>query len=427
MRLLLSLVCCFLFSIQSFSQVISIEKKLYEMPDVIFKKIDTPEGFESAFELMVKQPLDHNNPSLGNFYQRVFYSYRNIEAPAVIITEGYERPSNRIYELTNLVKGNQIQVEHRYFGKSVPDSLDYKYLTLENATADLHKINQLFRSIHDNDFISTGISKGGQTTIFYRYFYPNDVDVSVPYVAPLNTSLEDKRIYSFLESVGTDDCRKKIKTLQKRLLKDRDQNIEKLKWYMKGTGNHFTYLTMEQAFEYAVLEYSFSFWQWGSNCDDIPNADVSSDEIFEHFLAVSDPSFFADESMKQYASHYYQAGTQMGYYGYDISEFKDLLKALPRDKNPNAVFMPNKLPITFNDTLTKKVSDWITEKGDEFIYIYGANDTWSATGVKPNNQRNSKWYYMEGKDHGQARIKNLSEENRKELLMYIDTWLKAKP
>ena len=427
MRLLLSLVCCFLFSIQSFSQVISIEKKLYEMPDVIFKKIDTPEGFESAFELMVKQPLDHNNPSLGNFYQRVFYSYRNIEAPAVIITEGYERPSNRIYELTNLVKGNQIQVEHRYFGKSVPDSLDYKYLTLENATADLHKINQLFRSIHDNDFISTGISKGGQTTIFYRYFYPNDVDVSVPYVAPLNTSLEDKRIYSFLESVGTDDCRKKIKTLQKRLLKDRDQNIEKLKWYMKGTGNHFTYLTMEQAFEYAVLEYSFSFWQWGSNCDDIPNADDSSDEIFEHFLAVSDPSFFADESMKQYASHYYQAGTQMGYYGYDISEFKDLLKALPRDKNPNAVFMPNKLPITFNDTLTKKVSDWITEKGDEFIYIYGANDTWSATGVKPNNQRNSKWYYMEGKDHGQARIKNLSEENRKELLMYIDTWLKAKP
>ena len=427
MRLLLSLVCCFLFSIQSFSQVISIEKKLYEMPDVIFKKIDTPEGFESAYELMVKQPLDHNNPSLGNFYQRVFYSYRNIEAPAVIITEGYERPSNRIYELTNLVKGNQIQVEHRYFGKSVPDSLDYKYLTLENATADLHKINQLFRSIHDNDFISTGISKGGQTTIFYRYFYPNDVDVSVPYVAPLNTSLEDKRIYSFLESVGTDDCRKKIKTLQKRLLKDRDQNIEKLKWYMKGTGNHFTYLTMEQAFEYAVLEYSFSFWQWGSNCDDIPNADDSSDEIFEHFLAVSDPSFFADESMKQYASHYYQAGTQMGYYGYDISEFKDLLKALPRDKNPNAVFMPNKLPITFNDTLTKKVSDWITEKGDEFIYIYGANDTWSATGVKPNNQRNSKWYYMEGKDHGQARIKNLSEENRKELLMYIDTWLKAKP
>lgn len=427
MKFLLSLVCCILTGLPSFAQVSAIEKKLYEMPDVVFKKIDTPEGFESAYELMVKQPLDHTNVSLGSFYQRVFYSYRNVDAPAIIITEGYERPTNRIYELTNLVKGNQIQVEHRYFGKSVPDSMEYKYLTLENVAADLHKINQLFRSIHDNDFISTGISKGGQTTIFYRYFYPNDVDVSVPYVAPLNTSLEDKRIYEFLQNIGTEECRMKIKNLQKRLLKDRGTYLEKLKWYVKGTGNHFTYLNLEQAYEYAVLEYSFSFWQWGSNCDDIPNADAIEDKVFEHFIKVSDPSFFADESMKQYASHYYQAGTQMGYYGYDISEFKGLIKALPSDKNPTAVFMPNKAALNFNDTLTKKVSDWVTNKGDEFIYIYGANDTWSATGVKPNAQRNSLWYYIDGKDHGQARIKNLPEESKEELLNKINSWLKAKP
>jgi hypothetical protein len=45
----------------------------------------------------------------------------------------------------------------------------------------------------------------------------------------------------------------------------------------------------------------------------------------------------------------------------------------------------------------------------------------------PNKQRNSKWYYMEGKDHGQARIKNLTEEERKELLSQIEEWLLAKP
>jgi hypothetical protein len=420
-------ICLFLFGINSFSQVNAVEKKLFEMPDVIFTKIATPEGFESAYELMIKQPLDHNNVDAGSFYQRVFYSYRHVDAPTIMVTEGYERSVNRIYELTNLLKGNQIQVEHRFFGKSVPDTIEYQYLTLENATADLHKINQLFRCIHDNDFISTGISKGGQTTIFYRYFYPNDVDVSVPYVAPLNTSIEDKRIYNFLNEVGTKECRDKIKKFQIKLLRDRDKYLDKIKWFTKGAENKFTYLTFDQAYEYAVLEYSFSFWQWGSNCEDIPDDSAKDDEIIDHFLAVSGLSFFADESMKQYASHYYQAGTQMGYYGYDISDFKKYITALPNDKNPSAVFMPNKLPILFDSSLTSKVAEWIDTMGNEFIYIYGANDTWSATGIKPNKQRNSKWYYMEGKDHGQARIKNLAEEERKELLSQIEEWLQAKP
>ena len=40
------------------------------------------------------------------------------------------------------------------------------------------------------------------------------------------------------------------------------------------------------------------------------------------FLQVSDPGF-SDEDIQKYASHYYQAGTQMGYYGYDVSDFKN--------------------------------------------------------------------------------------------------------
>lgn len=408
------------------SQMSMVELKLYEMPDVVFKKIDTPDGFESAYEVSVKQPLDHKDKSKGSFYQKVFYSYRNANAPSVIVTEGYERPSNRIYELTNYLKGNQIQVEHRYFGKSQPDSLDYQYLTLENVTADLHHINQLFRSIHKDNFISTGISKGGQTTIFYRYFYPDDVEVAVPYVAPLNTALEDERIYHFLEHVGTKECRDKIKAFQIKLLKDRNKYLDKIKWHAKGAENKFTYLSFEQAYEYAVLEYAFSFWQWGTHCEDIPAEKASDDEVIDHFLLVSGLTFFADQSMKQYASHYYQAGTEMGYYGYDLKDFKPYIKALPNDKNPSAIFMPNKMPLTFDGKLTSKVNDWIYEKGNQFIYIYGGNDTWSATGVKPIKKLDALWYYIEGKDHGQARIKNLKESERTELLSKIEYWFSLK-
>jgi hypothetical protein len=376
---------------------------------------------------MVKQPLDHGDLSKGYFYQKVYLSHKAYDVPTILITEGYENPANRIYELTDLVKGNQVKVEHRYFGDSKPDSMDYTYLNLKNATADYHKINLILRALYPKDWICTGISKGGQTTIFYRYFYPSDVDVSVPYVAPLNTSMEDKRIYTFLDTIGTKECRDKIYEIQKSLLENRQASLDKIKWYVKGANLNFNYLSLEKAFEYAVLEYSFSFWQWGGKCEDIPAKTASHDDILNHFLEVSGIAFFGDEDMKKFGSHYYQAGTEMGYYGYDISKFKGLIKALPTDKNPSAVFMPIGSKGSFDGTLTNKVYNWIQEKGDQFIYIYGANDTWSATAVRPNKKRDALWYFLAGKDHGQARIKNLSESNKKELLDKINTWLSANP
>jgi hypothetical protein len=400
----------------------AVEKKLFELEGVIFEKMDCPEGFKEAYHLMVKQPIDHTDVSKGYFYQHVFLSHRNVDSTTVLVTEGYERNINRIYELTDLLKANQVQIEHRFYGRSVPENKDYTYLTIEQATADYHHINILLRSIYADKWVSTGISKGGQTTIFYRYFYPNDVEVSIPYVAPLNTGIEDNRIYDFLDHVGTKECRDKIEKVQIRLLQNSDAVMDKLKWYSKGANLTYNYLNMKQAYEYAVLEYSFSFWQWGGKCEDIPSEKVSVDSLLHYFIDVSGISFFADESMKQYASHYYQSGTQLGYYGYDISKFKPYLKALSQRENPLATFMPNKMPIKFDGRLTNEVKKWVSEHGDRFIYIYGANDTWTATGVPINKERDALWYIIPGKDHGGARIKNLPAESVEEILNKIKTW-----
>ncbi|NBC08998.1 MAG: peptidase, partial [Bacteroidetes bacterium] len=132
-----------LCAIGAFSQVDTIEKQLFELPDLIFKPIESPEGFEAAYELHIKQPLDHENPEQGHFYQRAYLSHRSFEAPMVLATEGYSRPSNRMYELTNYLQANQLDVEHRYFGSSVPDSLDYRFLNLKQVAGDLHRIRTL--------------------------------------------------------------------------------------------------------------------------------------------------------------------------------------------------------------------------------------------------------------------------------------------
>ncbi len=403
----------------------TIKEALFNLPDVQFKKIKTPEGYEAAYELKIKQALDHTDPNKGHFYQRVFLSHTGFDKPTVMVTNGYSKTRNSITEPAKLLGANQLNIEHRYFGKSMPDSLDYTYLNLEQVAGDLHHINEIFREIYSQKWLSTGISKGGQTTIFYRYFYPEDVDVSIPYVAPLNDNLEDKRIYTFLDTVGSDECRAKLKAIQKRLLTDREAVLPLMRWYTYGAQLNFTYLKFEQAFEYAVLEFPFSFWQWGSDCAKIPDTDAPLEDVLYYFVTVSGINFFADKGMNDYASHYYQAGAQMGYYGYDISDFKDLIKALPNDKNPSAVFMPNKMQVEFNNDVVKKAKAWMQKNGNQFIHINGNADTWSATALRPVKGLEAEWFFLADKDHGAARIKNMTSEERERMIKALERWLET--
>lgn len=401
----------------------NIEDLLYELPDVQFKEIKSNEGYSQTFEIQIKQPIDHSEPSKGYFYQKAFLSHKGFNQPTVIVTEGYAREHNSIYEISTLLDANQIDVEHRYFGDSKPDSLNYNYLNLKQVAADLHHINQLFKNIYTKKWISTGISKGGATTIFYRYFYPDDVDLSVPYVAPMNNAYEDERLYKFLRTTGSDECRKSIISYQRKLLENRDRILPLLNYYSQGAGAIYTYLTINEAFEYAVLEYSFSFWQSGINCSDIPYSNAPLNELLDHFITVSNITFFSDASIAKYGSHYFQAAEEMGYYGFETGNFKDLLVALPLKPYPHAALTPNKIPVVFDGTLLTKVNKWLISNPYKFIYINGAMDTWSATAVPPTNNNNSIWFFMDGKHHYNARISNMDTMDLDKLVNTLENWL----
>ncbi len=420
---ILILVSLLAFLPQLEAQPSELERRLFELPDLVFQPIETPEGFLAAYELHVKQPIDHEAPEKGYFYQRAYLSHRRFGAPMVMATEGYARPSNRLYELTHYLNANQLDVEHRYFGSSVPDTLDYRFLNLQQATADLHRIRELLGRLYPSSWVSTGISKGGQTAIFYRYFYPQDVAASVPYVAPLNLELTDDRIYEFLDQVGTAECRQAIASVQRRLLRDRAEVLPRLRWYAKGADYEFTYLSLEEAFEYAVLEYPFSFWQLGHDCSALPDADADSLElVMENFMEVVGLSLFTDAAMQNYSSHYWQAGSEMGYYGYQTAPFADLLEELEGEE-VSAVFMPGHADTAFEPGFVKDVFEWTQRGADQMIYIYGAIDTWTATGVPASEAVDARWFIMEGKDHTNARIRNMEAESRQLLLDTLREWM----
>ena len=409
--------------INVFTQNYSIEKELYCLPDVVFEKIDTPEGYEAAFKLMVKQAIDHNDKSKGYFYQKVYLSHKGIDRPVVLITEGYDAKRMRMYELTKLLNANQVEVEHRFFGESLPDSIDYNYLTLEQATADLHHVNEIMRELYKGKFIATGISKGGQTTIYYRYFYPDDVSVSVPYVAPINLSREDTRIYDFFDRVGTEECREDILNFQKRILSHREEALKRLSWFYTGARESFHYMDFQKAFEYAVLEYQFSFWQSGIDCQLIPDDSATVDELVFHLINVSGLDFFSDKSMERLKSHYYMAAHEMGYYAYETEDFEGLLKALPMQPHPSAIFTPDKMEVPYDSTLTINVYNWVKDNGDRFIYINGGIDTWSSTAIPPNKKRDALWLFLDGRSHYTARIASMSEKEKNKMIDKLEEWL----
>ena len=409
MKLFISVLFCILF-LDAFSQSdeILLERALYNLPNVSFKKISEPGDRYLKYNLLIKQPLDHSNPEKGFFNQRVVLIHKGFNNPTVMETQGYWLRDRDRNEIEKLFTANNLNIEYRFFGKSVPDSMLWDYLTQEQAAADLHYINQLFRNIYMGKWISTGISKGGSTTIYYKYFFPSDVDLSIPYVAPLDNSLEDERIYAFLDTMGSLDCRNKIKEFQLFLLRHKNEAIEKLKWYSKGAKVHYDYTgSIGKSFEYAVLEYPFSFWQYytTNNCDSIPGNKVL-DDYLQELLKNSDIYAFSDEGLKEFEAHYFQAATQSGYYGYNIAAFKKYLYYF-RD-NPSGAFPPKSASIKpFDKSLNQKVQKWLDESGNNLIYIYGGYDTWTAAGIMPTNKVNSKRFVIPKTNHATARIKNM--------------------
>jgi hypothetical protein len=339
-------------------------------------------------------------------------------------TEGYEMHYSG-NEMEKILHANNINIEHRYFGTSMPDSLQWEYLTYEQVMADLHHINQVFRSIYKNKWISTGISRGGQTAIYYKWFYPEDVDLAVPYVAPIPNSLEDKRIYHFLDTIGTPDCRKKIFEVQRFLLQHEREAVDKLKWYAKGKGFTFAHFgSLEKAFEFMVLEYPFSFWQIGSvTCEQIP-VTGSVDVYLDHLLTgVGGIEFVSDKSVKEWAAHHYMARAQSGYYGYDLDRFRKYLKHI-KGENPSATLLPAAIPVRpFDSSFTQNVHQWLEEKGNNIIYINGSIDTWAACRVLVSDKVNSKSYLIPNANHYKARVKNMPPAMQQDFALTLRTFL----
>lgn len=399
-----------------------LKTTLESLPGIIsVEKIQPDSEYVEAFKIFFEQPVDLKNPEGEKFKQKFYLSHIDESLPIVIELDGYNIDFNRSNELASILKCNKIVVEHRYFGESVPDSLNWEYLTIEQAANDHHRIIETMKSIYENKWITTGISKGGQTTYIHKYFFPDDADASICYVAPLNLTAEDPRIYHFLDNVGTEDCRNKMVLFQREVLKREDELLPMFIDDTKSSGYNYSLGNDRFIFEFVVLEYGFAFWQWQyTNCEQIPDTTASNEILFEHLKKGSAFEYFSDQENKNNLPFVYQAYSEMGYYGYDISDFKDLLIEV---KEPTSrIFLPKDLNPEFDCCTMQKINTWIQKFGNNMIFIYGEIDAWSATAVELTGETNSIKMVKKNGNH-RTRINSFDEKDRTFILNTLEQWL----
>ena len=401
-------------------EILTFQQKLEELfPSAEISKLEEKDHFSSEYQLILNQPLDHKNPSKGSFKQYIYLSHISESLPTVIVTEGYNA-TPRTYELTKIVKGNQVQVEYRFYGKSRPDSIQWDYLKNDLAIEDYHKIVTKLKRIYTGKWLSTGISKGGETVLIYKSKYPWDVDVAVPYVAPLINTQEDIRTQEHINSVGSEDCRLKIEQFQRLVLQNREAILKEVEIYAVAKGMSFTELSVEEALEYAVLEFPFSFWQWGGNCNEIPTEISPVADLFNYLNKIVGISFYNDQTYYELLPSYYQHMTELGYYGFDIEPVKDLIKVV--SKPTNLRFAPKNVDLTYNPKYISEVRDFVENKGKKILYIYGEYDTWGACAPNPKPHVDALKMVLKGGSHS-TRIKDFSESDQQIIYDKLQSWL----
>lgn len=397
-----------------------------EISDV--KPLETTR-FAEKYVMKIEQQVDWKTQAKGTFGERIIVGLKGVDKPTVLVTEGYFANyglnPNYEEELSKMFDANVILCEYRYFAESTPQPTDWDYMTVDNSLADYHHVRQALGTIFKGKWISTGISKGGQTTMFYRATYPGDVDVSVSYVAPLNKSVEDGRHEKFLaKQVGTKKERKAIKEAMQEIMRRKADLMPMFHKYCEEHNYHF-YLPEEDIYDYCVLEYPFALWQWGTPVSTIPDKNSDNATWFANLMEIASPDYFAYPN--QFMPFDVQASRELGYYGYDLKPIKKWASVKNTKGYLKAIMLPDSLRgYDFDPTLYDRTVKYLRENDPTHIFIYGENDPWSASGVctwldctKKENMR----VYVEPRGSHKARINTMPEDTKREIVERLTKWL----
>lgn len=345
-----------------------------------------PAGYQ-VYELEIRQPVDHHHPHGATFEQHLELYQRDLAAPMVMFVSGYfnytflSPQATYLSDAAAITGGNQISVEHRYYGDSVPHPTVWKAVTVWQEAADEHHVVRVFKKLYHAPWLITGISKGGETSVFHDYYYPRDFAGTFAWSAPSITSTFSHRYDRFLAHVGTASCRAALLQAQALALRNRAALETKIAAAAAAAHETFNDWTggLDEDFEVTVLQTPFVFWQYGGDCSAIPGASATVQQIYDWFDATAGWLALDDQQNVPFLPYNYEAGTQLGYPIIDErAQLGSLLHYPLSAQAPQQDLAPGQPARPLDQHLMRAVHQWVRAHGSHLLFLYGQYDPWSA-------------------------------------------------
>jgi hypothetical protein len=395
-----------------------VDAQLGALPNVVaVVKADCGDfisGMARCYKVTIKQPVDHAKPDGATFKQQLFVTHRGCDRPTVIADWGYSWEYFYDDELSTLFQSNAIWVEHRFQGASVPVGADWDWtqLTIENGAGDVHRVIESFKHLYGANWVSTGASKGGITATYHSYFFPDDLNGAIPYVAPASRSRIDPSYQLYLDSRLTSPCAQAIRDVQVAALTTRrPMMVTKVGEAVGSAEAAPIYLELMDA------SFDWGFWQYYGEkyCPQVPTA-VANDEAFWKFFAQMS-GFFGPATNQELSDGAlsYEWLTEQGFALQIGAHVMPLLTSEIATMTMEDRFVeqfPDVVLPGYDGSVTRATRHWAEHYAENLLLIYGQFDPWSGGALEVPRRPTSARFFVPGATHGGAAMGGLVETER---------------
>jgi hypothetical protein len=383
-----------------------------------------------CFAIKVDQPVDHAQTDGPSFPQYLFLVHRGCDRPTLVADWGYSNEFFYDTELSLYYATNNLWIEHRFQGKSIPASADWSWsaLTIENGAADMHQVIETFRPLYSGRWVSTGASKGGITATYHKYFFPADVDGAIPYVAPASRARVDRAYQSFLNQKLPAACSDRVRDVQVAALTTRrDMMIDRLTPYTGAGGE-------EEALELLTQNLDWGFWQaWGASyCSQVPRATATDARFWKFYLDFSYLAYAQPgpaEEQRSFGALYYEWLTEQGFALQVNDRVAPLLEQPEARKSMEDYFremFPEVALPDYDGSVTAAVRAWVRDEAEDLLLVYGQYDPWSGGAMAAPAQASSGRFFVPEATHA-AQIAALGAENQAAALAIATRFFGTEP
>lgn len=402
-------------------------RSLLGLPGVTgVERIDS-KRFNERYIVTFRQYIDHTDTTRGTFSQRVVLSHVHPDSITVVVTEGYsstytEGPQYR-EELSDIFNANSIVIEHRYFNQSrpkLPEDIYWDYLTTAQAAADHHSIVTALHTIYHGKFIATGVSKGGITANLYRAYYPNDVDITVPYVAPFCNGVEDPAMGEALRKLGNEDQQAMLQNFIKEMLDCRHTMIPMLKDYLEKNKIEMR-IEADELYDLMMLDLEVAIHARGDYKKLPDPATATADELFDAIVRYGDPTGFSPNYDNM--PYYVQAATELGHYAYNIDPYIDRLTISRTDEYLRRTALPDNFHGSYSPDTREMDLKFLNSTTAHMLFIYGANDPWYHVGVEPYVHNDNIYIFVNPDNCHRSKIRNFPTDMQQKIMTILRSWL----